>query len=152
MLKRIINKELIFLKNSNKSSYLLAIVITSILILSSVSFVTNNDNNTVAGFPPKSVVSNNHPPIAQNINITVPYTIPASLGLKGIDQDGDKLNFTIVTKPVNGNITSFDPSTGAVTWKPRDYLYSGGGDSFSFIVTDTKGAVSNVAVVSIRVQ
>jgi hypothetical protein len=103
----------------------------------------------------------NHPPVAHNMNITTIANAPVGFTLNGTDPDeGDILNFTIVAKPVYGNITSFDSSSGGGVYNPFIYpvmgvlephptLSSVGTDAFAFKITDSKGAASNAAIVTI---
>jgi hypothetical protein len=75
------------------------------------------------------------------------------------DQDqSEKLNYTIITKPVYGEISSFDPSSGGGIYSPflptanrsLDATISViGRDTFGFKVTDSDGRVSNPATVTV---
>jgi hypothetical protein len=52
---------------------------------------------------------------------------------------GDKLNFTIITKPIVGTIAAFDAPSGTVTYRPP-IITSQAGDSFAYRVNDNHGA------------
>src|SRR5215211_4535590 len=52
----------------------------------------------------------NHSPIAEDLNVTTVANAPIASGLKGTDQDkNDRLNYTLLTRPVYGSI-KIDPS------------------------------------------
>jgi ELWxxDGT repeat protein len=73
---------------------------------------------------------------------------PVSGTLSGFDPDGDTLTFTITSGPSHGQITSFNSSTGAYTYKPfRDYA---GADSFTYQASDGV-ANSNEVTVNIAI-
>ena len=92
--------------------------------------------------------------------LTTIETEPIEFKLNATDQDqGDILNFTIVSNPRFGNITFFDPQTGEGLFRPllqQDVgiggttIYAAGSDAFVFKVTDSKGDTSNSATVTIR--
>jgi plastocyanin len=99
----------------------------------------------------------NRPPIVEDMNITTIGEAPVGFKLKGMDPDGDILNFTIVAKPRLGNISSLDSSSGAGVYAPFtacrpdncDFISVLGKDAFAFRVTDNRGAVSDPAIVTI---
>ncbi|MEZ4979151.1 MAG: Ig-like domain-containing protein, partial [Chitinophagales bacterium] len=63
-------------------------------------------------------------------------TITANVSENDIlPNDGDTHNFTVVNNPVNGTITSFDPTTGAFTYVPDSGYY--GPDNFTYVVCDS---------------
>jgi hypothetical protein len=93
--------------------------------------------------PPEANI--NHPPIAQNMTITLLDTSPIVIILKGSDPDADKNNFVLVTDPVYGKIHSFDNSTGLVTYIPSSL-----NDVFTFKITDNKTAESNIGIVNLK--
>jgi hypothetical protein len=62
---------------------------------------------------------------------------------------GDTFTFSIESVPSHGTITNFDESTGTLTYTPDKKLT--GLDEFTFQVTDSKGATSKIATVSIIV-
>lgn len=103
----------------------------------------------------------NHKPVSENMNITTIDDAAVPFVLKGTDVDeGDRLNFTIVAKPAYGNISSFDPSSGAGVYTPfpageaitgyNYFLSEIGSDGFGYAVTDENGTASNAATVTIR--
>lgn len=99
----------------------------------------------------------NFTPVVQNINITTIGNAPIAFGLNGTDQDkNDRLNYTMLTKPVYGSI-EIHPPTGAVTYNPSGPVQENnymtikdiGRDSFTYKVTDSEGVDSNVGTVTI---
>lgn len=105
--------------------------------------------------PPPSTTeptTNNAPVAKDGVFFTFPNE-PRTFYLYAQDGDNGPLEFTIVRPPLHGSITGFDTSPTDVsatgTYTPnQDYV---GPDSFTFKVTDNKGAVSNTATVSITV-
>jgi Ca2+-binding RTX toxin-like protein len=64
------------------------------------------------------------------------------------DLDGPSITFSVVTPPVHGTLTAFNPATGAFTYTPDENFF--GPDSFTFQATDGTN-VSNTATVVINV-
>jgi hypothetical protein len=66
---------------------------------------------------------------------------------------GAKLKFDIIAKPRYGNVTSFNSTTGSGIYVPfifpHESIVVKGGDTFEYIVSDSKGVKSNVAKVSV---
>jgi hypothetical protein len=92
------------------------------------------------------------------LNLTIPppleaqdasFTIIQSQVLAETLLADDADSFAIVTGPVNGSITSFDPATGAFSYDPLDDHV--GQDSFTFKAVDYRGD-SNIASVFINVR
>ena len=92
------------------------------------------------------------------MNITTTGNAAVPFVLKGTDvDDWDGLNFTIAAKPAYGNITSFDPSSGAGVYTPAppgkavpgtNYVLSDiGSDGFGYVVTDKNGTASAATVI-----
>ncbi|MGE5633601.1 MAG: Ig-like domain-containing protein [Deltaproteobacteria bacterium] len=70
--------------------------------------------------------------------------------LSANDEDArDTFTFSIESQPSHGTITNFDESTGTLTYTP-DKKFTGL-DEFTFQATDSKGAASEIATVSITV-
>lgn len=89
----------------------------------------------------------NDPPGASVQSATIAVDTPTMLTLTGSDADGDSLNFSIITGPSNGSLSSISPLTTTsanVTYTPN--LNFGGLDSFVFGVSDPSGISSTAAV------
>ncbi|MBT8337374.1 MAG: tandem-95 repeat protein [Gemmatimonadetes bacterium] len=90
-------------------------------------------------------------PIARAQSVTVDEDSSVDIILRGIDQQGDQLTFSVVTPPAHGSlgaITSLGLYTAQVTYTPT--VNFNGADFFTFSVSD--GSLSsNVAQVSITV-
>lgn len=83
-----------------------------------------------------SVLPSNDPPTANQQSVTTKVDKSAAITLSGDDFDSDTLEFSIVTRPNHGNITSgsdFETS-GKLLYTPRAHFT--GMDSFSFTVSD----------------
>ena len=96
--------------------------------------------------------SENHPPEAQNQQVTTEADKPVDIALGAIDNDtGDSLSAAIVTppQPNHGSLGQIDQNTGNVTFTPAAGF--SGNDSFTFKVIDSHQAESNVGTVSITV-
>jgi hypothetical protein len=93
------------------------------------------------------------PPVARTVIVSTQEDVPWAEKLPG--NDGDPLpnevqpiEFAITNGPFHGQITSFDPSTGAITYvPPQDY---NGSDAITFTVKELDtGRVSDPGTVSI---
>ena len=99
----------------------------------------NNPNLRILHRQPKSFFSTN-----QSTQVDINLEKGAS------DKENDNLNASIVLNPSHGNLGSINKISDTVTYTPTsDYT---GQDSFTYKVIDTKGADSNVATVSIKVN
>jgi len=89
----------------------------------------------------------NQSPIAQEALINTESDQSINIELKGTDNDGTIINYTIVTQPNNGNIVlagknaTYTPNTGFT-----------GRDRFSFSVTDNDGASSSAAQITLNIN
>ncbi len=92
----------------------------------------------------------NHPPVANDQSVDTNQNTPISITLSATDPDGDPIAYSIVTNPSQGNLNMFNPSTGTVTYVPTASYF--GPDSFTFKATDSRGADSNIATVSIMIK
>lgn len=100
----------------------------------------------------------NHAPVADDRAVSVDEDTAVVITLSGSDQDGDSLEFIILTLPTNGVLTvgpdpltstPFSLSMDTVTYAPSADF--NGSDSFTFKVNDGV-ADSNTATVSITVE
>jgi large repetitive protein len=93
-----------------------------------------------------TVRSVNDAPVALAKSVSTSEDIQLLIIQEGTDVDGDSLTYTVVQPPSMGTLSG----TGSkINYKPAPNAY--GSDSFTFKVTDTAGATSNVATVSITV-
>jgi M6 family metalloprotease-like protein len=92
----------------------------------------------------------NRPPVADNQAVTTHQNIPQAITLTASDPDGDTITYSIVTNPSAGTLSSLNPPAGTVTYTPNTNYF--GPDSFTFMATDSGGADSNTATVSIVVK
>ncbi|HEY1249482.1 MAG TPA: Ig-like domain-containing protein, partial [Nitrososphaera sp.] len=92
----------------------------------------------------------NHPPVAIDQNITTHENVLKAITLTSTDPDNDTLTYSIVTDPSAGTLSSFNPASGILTYTPNTNYF--GPDTFTFKATDSRGAVSNAATVSIVVK
>ena len=101
---------------------------------------------------PPTPTSENHPPEAQNQQVTTEADKPVDISLGALDNDtGDSLSAEIVTppQPDHGSLGQIDQNTGNVTYTPAAGF--SGNDSFTFKVIDSHQTESNVATISITV-
>lgn len=93
-----------------------------------------------------TILAANQPPIAYPDTIGVPQDTATAITLFAADPEAGTLLYTAATLPSNGTLVG----TGGVrTYTPNPGYV--GPDQFSFTVTDTAGAVSSAATVSINV-
>lgn len=69
--------------------------------------------------------------------------------LAGEDTDGTIASFQIVTQPTKGFVDITDAATGAYSYEARSSAVVGDEDTFTFTVTDDKGAVSDPATIQV---
>ena len=95
----------------------------------------------------------NDPPVAQNDSAATEENISVQIDVLANDTDIDRVidptTVAVVTVPLNGT-TSVHPTTGVITYTPNTNF--GGTDAFTYRVSDTGGAVSNEAAVTVRVS
>ena len=99
------------------------------------------------------VFLDNVPPVANDDAETTPEDADIDIDLVANDNDVDGTidagTVTITQAPVNGNLQGPDPVTGVVTYS--NLANFTGTDTFTYIVEDTDGAVSNEATVTVTV-
>lgn len=112
----------------------------------SESLQLENWNEESEGLPQFS----NHPPKAQDQQVTVNNNTVAEIILSASDQDSNQLTATIVDSPSNGILSDIDQETGTVTYTPsQDFV---GEDVFTFKVNDGTTDSINKGTVSIYVS
>jgi hypothetical protein len=95
----------------------------------------------------------NRLPVANDQSVTTNQNTPVQITLTATDPDGDPITYSIETHPdpSRGALNPpLNPITGIVTYVPVPSYF--GPDSFTFKATDSKGADSNIATVSITVK
>ena len=89
-------------------------------------------------------------PIATNLDLTACTNSSLSGELVAISGSGTYTNFQIINAPTEGTIISFCSSTGEFVYEPDpDFV---GTDSFTYIVNDSNGCVSQPGTVTITVE
>lgn len=88
----------------------------------------------------------NDAPTASNDNVSLSEDTPTAISLRGIDPEGNRLKYSIVTDPSHGSLSGTEPN---VVYTPK--LNYNGPDSFTFKVSD--GTVDSMpATISIMVS
>ncbi|HKU48403.1 MAG TPA: Ig-like domain-containing protein, partial [Nitrososphaera sp.] len=90
----------------------------------------------------------NKSPTAQDVSTSTGEDTPVIIQLAGSDQDGDDIEYSMVSTPLYGSAASLDVVTGSLVYTPASNY--NGSDSFIFMVTDSHGAY-DTAVVSITI-
>ena len=88
----------------------------------------------------------NHPPVANNQDITTDENNAIGIALTATDFDGNTIAYTVATNPSHGTLTGTAPS---LSYIPNQYY--NGVDSFTFKANDGSFD-SNIATVSITVN
>ena len=133
--------------------------------LSKLSFIPKNSSVNEASFVFGCISSGYPRVISCSVKFTdtlnfapsaSPIEISAYAGVDRIDflpakdPDGDKMSFSIVSRPSNGKLTLIDASSGKFIYSPEKN--SVGEDSFSYVVSDCYGNTSDVITVSLDVK
>ncbi|MFC5531640.1 beta strand repeat-containing protein [Cohnella yongneupensis] len=116
----------------------------------SVITVTATDDSgaTVTDTFKITVANTNDAPVATTGSLTVVEDLSASGTLAATDIDSASLTYSIVQQPGHGTVSITNAATGAYTYTATDLNWTGG-DSFTFKATDSDGADSNVATVTV---
>jgi hypothetical protein len=83
---------------------------------------------------PTATVTDITTPTADPQSVATAVNTPITLMLTASDPDDSSFSFTIAGDPTHGNISSFNPSTGSVTYTPNTSFT--GTDSFTFVASD----------------
>ena len=89
----------------------------------------------------------NNPPVALAQSVNVSANTAKAITLAGFDAEGYAMLFTNASNPAHGALSGTAPN---LIYRPATNFHSA--DSFTFRVTDSEGAVSSVATVSITVS
>ncbi|MGG4340484.1 Ig-like domain-containing protein [Paenibacillus lautus] len=90
-----------------------------------------------------TIPSTNQPPVVSDDRVTTEKDTPVSGNVDGTDPDGDPLTYIKGTDPGNGTVT-VDPN-GKWTYTPNPYFV--GEDSFTVIVDDGNGGMTEVTII-----
>ena len=90
-------------------------------------------------------IPENTPPSVEGQSVNVDEDGSVSITLKGEDDDGDDLEFTVVSQPKNGTLSGSAPN---LTYSPKTNF--NGDDSFTYKANDGE-ADSNTATVAIKI-
>jgi subtilisin-like proprotein convertase family protein/subtilisin family serine protease len=86
----------------------------------------------------------NPPPTATNLSLATSMNTTATAMLTAGDIDGDPITFQVVAPPLHGELISFDPNTGAFSYRPNPNF--AGNDAFTFLANDGQASSSAAAV------
>jgi hypothetical protein len=92
----------------------------------------------------------NFAPSASNVKISAYAGVDRTYFLPAKDPDGDKMTFTIVSRPSGGKLTLVDEKSGKFIYSPEKNTV--GEDSFSYVVSDCYGNTSEVITLSLDVK
>lgn len=127
--------------------------------------MSNNSTNSIyysskeGENPPQLVIrtsgsSGNNPPVANTDAAATSQNTAVSIDvlINDSDADGalDPATVTVVSLPSNGTITGINSATGVITYTPNAGYT--GTDAFTYTVSDTAGAASNVATVDLAIS
>jgi hypothetical protein len=89
----------------------------------------------------------NHPPIAENIDLTTYKGVASNGVFRAVDPEGDLVTFSIESAPRKGTV---EIAGNSFTYTPAQG--KSGRDSFTYVATDANGNVSGVAKVQILIN
>jgi PKD repeat protein len=118
-------------------SYRVTFAVTDPMGASASEAITITVTDTVA----------NLPPVAASQAVTTPEDTPVALTLSASDPEGALLTYTVAGSPSHGTLSGPAPT---LTYTPA--LNYAGPDSFTFTATDSLGAVSNTATISLTIS
>jgi len=96
--------------------------------------VSDGSANSLAATVSITIRPVNDAPVASAGTVAINEDQPVQFNLSARDADGDVLSFAITASPIRGQITSFNPATGALVYVPgRDF---NGADSLQFTAND----------------
>ncbi len=78
-----------------------------------------------------TITAANDQPMAANDSVTLLEDTPTAISMRGVDPDGNRLTYAIVTEPSHGSLSGTEPN---VVYEPD--LNFNGPDSFTFKVND----------------
>jgi len=92
-----------------------------------------------------TITKYNNPPVDKDQSVITAQGVPVGIELKAWDPDGDSLSYTITTAPARGTLSGTAPN---LTYTPGAG-FNAANDTFTYIVTDSRGAVSSNITVTI---
>lgn len=92
----------------------------------------------------------NHPPIAQNLELSTYKNIAITDSFVATDHEGDLLTFRLVKTPKRGSVTLPDDGSSQFLYTP--YENKTGSDSFTYVAVDAMGNTSAPATVTIQID
>jgi len=93
--------------------------------------VNDGTNDSAVTTVSIAITPENDPPVANNIDISAMEDMPIPINLVGTDPDGDRLTYSLLTKPANGTLSGTEPN---LSYTPNTNF--NGLDSFTFRVSD----------------
>jgi VCBS repeat-containing protein len=98
------------------------------------------------------ITDDDNAPVADDQSVSTEENTPLDITLTGSDdEDGPgSLTFFLASLPDNGGLTAAGPGLPDLTYVPDDGFT--GNDSFTFVIMDTTGALSNTATITIEVN
>lgn len=96
------------------------------------------------------VQAENAAPIATNLEFFTYKNVSITEKLNAFDPEGDLLTYRITKNPARGAVTIAEDASEGFTYTP--YENKTGKDSFTYVVEDTAGNVSEAATVKLRIQ
>jgi len=77
-----------------------------------------------------TILSQPDAPTAENVSVSTAEDYPVFVLLRGHDVDGDAIVYSIVSHPLHGALSGFDPVGGRVTYNPASNYF--GSDTFTY--------------------
>jgi VCBS repeat-containing protein len=113
----------------------------------------DSDGNVDSAVVSVTIYPANDGPMALNDHSETDENESVRIDILGNDSDPDgsidSSSVSIIQDPIHGTV-DVDPATGVVTYSPSNG--DCGSDSFSYVVEDNEGAISNEATVDIEIQ
>lgn len=141
------------LSQDNKVMYSpFALSATSAVVEDSFTYQVNDEYGVFSQIATVQITINPpiyFPPIANPASFLLIEQQSLLASVTGSDPNGFAISFLVVSSPTSGQLTSFNPATGAFVYVPNYNYY--GPDSFTFVTQD-QYAQSNLATISFTIQ
>ena len=113
--------------------------------------ISDDSGGTDTAIVTVTVNAANHSPVASDIVVKTAQDKPVSITLKARDPDqGDRQTFSVSKAANGGQISKFDNKAGTLRYTPPAGF--SGEDAFNYRATDSHGAASNTATVTITIN